>query len=75
MKRAVYEVKEFLFYFILFTAPALCLCSLFFTLKAMFIMTGSMMVAFFIFCVVCYILQTRKEKKRAAKAKLKRSEV
>lgn len=81
LKRIAYEVKEFLSYFVLFASPALALASLFLTLKGMLMLTGLTMGAFFIFCVVCYILQTRREKKRAIKmaakkaAKLKRSEI
>ena len=76
MRRAIYEVKEFILYFALCASPALCLASVFLTLKGMIIITGMMMVAFLLFCIVCYCLQTHKEKMAAKKAaKLKRSEV
>ena len=75
MRRAIYEVKEFILYFALCASPALCLFSVFLTLKGMIIVTGMMMIGFFILCVICYCLQTHKEKKAAKKvAKLKRSE-
>lgn len=76
MKKAAYEVKEFLFYFLLFFGAPLCLFSGFLTIKGIIIVTGVAMIGFFILCVVCYCLQTRREKKTAAKAKLlKRSEI
>lgn len=81
LRRAAHEVKEFLLYFALFASPALALVSLFLTLKGMLMITAIMMAGWFIICVVCYILQTRREKKRAMKmvakkaAKLKRSEI
>lgn len=76
IKRVAYEAKEFILFFALLASPALCLASIFLTVKGMFIITGMMMTAFFLLCVVCYFLQTRREEKRAAKkaAKLKRSE-
>ena len=75
VKRMAYEVKEFVLYFTLCVSPALCLASIFFTVKGMIIITGMMMVAFLLFCIVCYCLQTHKEKMAAKKvAKLKRSE-
>lgn len=75
IKKVAYEVKEFLKLFMLGYIPCMVFMSLFFTLKGLILLTVWAATAFLIFCVVCYVLQTRKEKKMAAKAKLKRSEI
>lgn len=74
VKRIAYEAKEFIKLFMLGYVPCLTFMSLFFTIKGLALLTVWVAAGFFLFCVVCYILQTRKEK-RIAKAKLKRSEI
>ncbi len=73
VKRIGYEVKEFLKLFMLGYIPCFMFLSLFLTLKGLALFTAWTAAGFFVICVVCYILQTHREKKRAAK--LKRSEI
>lgn len=73
VKRIGCEVKEFFKLFMLGYIPCFMLLSLFLTLKGLALFTAWTAAGFFVICVVCYILQTHREKKRAAK--IKRSEI
>lgn len=75
IKKVAYEVKEFLKLFMLGYIPCMVFMSLFFTLKGLMLLTVWAATGFLILCIICYILQTRKEKKMAAKAKIRRSEI
>jgi len=76
VKRIGHEGKEFLKLFMLGYIPCFLFLSLFLTLKGLALFTALTVAGFFVICVVCYILQTCREKRAAKKAaKLKRSEI